>query len=373
LEAASPGKALPSKQELLDFQARWMRPAGVCAILGALIIAASLPLQPSSGGDDDAEQLTELHGQSTELIVGQGIMIGVAVLLFIPLLYVLIRAAAGRTERIRRGMVSLAFVGPILFAVAGLMVSTALNDVADKFIDQAPATERQARERAAAAQEAAAARGAGEGRQQPKQAAQGQTTQVPPTTQPTTTPGTTTGAQGTTTVPRTPEQAVSDARDDLADDLIDDSGLLQAGSLLRFVGLLSLVFAMIYIPLWAMRTGLLTRFWAMVGVALGVSLVLLPVGIFGLVIWFAVVGLMLAGWWFRPLPPAWAAGEAIPWPRPGDDIGPPPEDRGGPGTVEGSGREVSERAPPEEGEPGAEPSQPGETQGQRRKKRKRRN
>jgi hypothetical protein len=372
LEAASPGKALPSKQELLDFQARWMRPAGVCAILGALIIAGSLPLQPSSGGDDDAEQLTELHGQSTELIVGQGIMIGVAVLLFIPLLYVLIRAAAGRTERVRRGMISLAFVGPILFAAAGLMVSVGLDDVADKFIDQAPAKERQARERAAAAQEAAAAEGEGKGAQQSKQAAQGQTTtQVTPTTQPTTTVGTTTGAQGTPTVPRTPEQAASDARDDLADDLLDDSGLLQAGSLLRFVGLLSLVFAMIYIPLWAMRTGLLTRFWAMVGVALGVSLVLLPVGIFGLVIWFAVVGLMLAGWWVRPLPPAWAAGEAIPWPRPGDDIGPPPEERGGSGTVEGSGREVPERARAE-GEPGAEPSQPEGTQGQRRKKRKRR-
>jgi hypothetical protein len=363
--------ALPSKQELLDFQARWMRPAGICAILGALLIAGALPLQPSGGGDDDAEQLTKLHGQTTELIFGQGIMIGVAILLFIPLLYVLIRSAAGRTERVRRGMVSLAFVGPILFAVAGLMVSTALNDVAGKFNDQAPAKERQAREQAAAAQ-AEAARG--EGAKQPKQAAKGRTTtQVPTTTQPTTTSGTTTSsAQGTTTVPRTPDQAASSARDDLANDLIDDSGLLQAGSLLRFLGLLSLVFAMIYIPLWAMRTGLLTRFWAMLGVALGVSLILLPVGIFGLVIWFAVVGLMLAGWWIRPLPPAWAAGEAIPWPGAGGDIGPPPEERGEPGTVEGSGREVSEPAPPE-GEPDAEPSQPGDTQGQRRRKRKRRN
>jgi hypothetical protein len=370
LEAAGPGKTLPSKQELLDFQARWMRPAGVCAILGSLVIAGALPLQPSTGGDDDAEQLTDLHGQSTELIVGQGIMIGVAILLFIPLLYVLIRSAAGRTERVRRGMISLAFIGPILFAVAGLMVSIGLNDVAGKFNEQAPATERQARERAAAAQQAAAAKG--EGAKQSKQAARAQTTtQVTITTQPTTTSGTTTGAQETATVPQTPDQAASNARDDLANDLIDDSGVLQAGSLLRFVGLLSLVFAMIYIPLWAMRTGLLTRFWAMLGLALGVSLVLLPVGIFGLVIWFAILGLMLAGWWPRPLPPAWDAGTAIPWPRPGEDTGPPPEEGGGSGTVEGRGRDLSERAPPEEGEQAEQP-QPGETQGQRRKKRKRR-
>jgi hypothetical protein len=355
LEAASTGKTLPSKQELLAFQARWMRPAGICAILGALIIAVSLPLQPSGGGDNDAEQLTNLHGQTTELIVGQGILIGLALLLFIPLLYVLFRAAQGRTERVRRGFVVLAFIGPALFATSGVMVSVALNDIAGKFVDQAPAKERQAREQAAAAQ-AAAATGAGE------QSKQGTTTS----------PGTTTTTPQQTATPRTPEQAASQARDDLADDLINDSGLLQAGQLVRFIGLFSLVFAMIYIPLWAMRTGLLTRFWAMLGVALGVSLVLLPVGIFGLVIWFAVVGLMLAGWWLRPLPPAWAAGEAIPWPSASEDIGPPPEERGGPGTVEGSGREVSEGLP-EAGEPPEQVPQPGETQGQRRKKRKRRN
>jgi hypothetical protein len=365
LEAASPGKALPSKQELLDFQARWMRPAGICAILGAFAFAVSLPLQPSGGGDDDAERLTEFHDQSTGLIVGQGLLIGIAVLLFIPLLYVLIRSVVGRTERVRRGMIAFAFVGPILFSVSGLLVAVGLSDVADKFVEQAPAKERQARERAAAAQGAAATGGSAE----PSKKGAGEGTTTEPAT---TTEGTTTAAQGTTTTPQAtaplnPDQAANKARDDLADDVIDDSGVLQAGSLLRFIGLITLVFAMIYIPLWCMRTGLLTRFWAMLGVALGISLLLIPVGIFGLVLWFAVLGLMLAGWWTRPLPPAWAAGEAIPWLRPDEDIGPSPE-RGPSDTFEGSGREVSE-PPLEEGE---DEGQPGETQGQRRKKRKRR-
>jgi hypothetical protein len=339
LEATSPGKALPSKQELLDFQARWMRPAGICAILGAFAFAVSLPLQPSGGGDDDAERLTDFHDQSTGLIVGQGLLIGIAVLLFIPLLYVLIRSVVGRTERVRRWMIALAFVGPILFSVSGFLVAVGLSDVADKFVEQAPAKEREARERA----------------QSPPQSGKANTTPQ----------GTTTTPQTTTTP--TPEQAANKARDDLADDVIDDSSLLQAGSLLRFIGLISLVFAMIYIPLWCMRTGLLTRFWAMLGVALGVSLLLIPVGIFGLVLWFAVLGLMLAGWWTRPLPPAWDAGVAIPWPRPGEDLGPPPE-RGPSDTVEGSGREVSEQPLPE----GEEEGEPPETQGQRRRKRKRR-
>jgi hypothetical protein len=353
LEAASPAKTLPSKEELLAFQARWMRPAGICAILGALVIAVSLPLQPSTGGDSDAERLTTFHDQSTELIVGQGILIGLGILLFIPVLYVLIRSVVGRTERVRRRMVALAFVGPVLFSLSGLLVAIGLNDVADKFVEQAPAKERQARAQAVAAPKA--------------------TTTQPSKASGTTTPqSTTTTPQSTTTTPRTPEQAASKARDDLASDLLDNSSLLQAGSLMRFIGLFSLVFALIYIPLWCMRTGLLTRFWAMLGLALGVSLILVPVGIFGLVLWFAAVGAMLARWWPAPLPPAWDAGEAIPWPSRGD-IGPPPEERGDAGTVEGTGREVLEQPLPENGQPDQPPEPPyGETQGQRRKKRKRR-
>jgi hypothetical protein len=351
MEAATSGRPLPSKQELLDFQARWMRPAGIAAILGALVFAVSLPLQPSTGGDTDAEKLTNFHDQSTDLLVGQGVLIGIAVLLFIPALYVLIRSVIGRTQRVRPAMVSLAFIGPILFSVSGFVVAIGLTDVADKFVDQAPAKERQARDQATAAQ-------------------------TPPAkgssaTTATQTTGTSTG-QGTITTPRTPEQAANKARDDLASDLLDHSTLLQVGSLVRFVGLLSLVFTMIYIPLWCMRTGLLTRFWSFLGLALGVSLLLVPVGIFGLVLWFAVIGLMLARWWPGPLPPAWDEGKAIPWLRPEEDIGPPPEERGPAGTVEGSGREVSEQPLPENGAEGHAVDEHGRTQGQRRKKRKRR-
>jgi hypothetical protein len=256
-------------------------------------------------------------------------------------------------------MILLAFIGPSLFSASGLLVAIGLNDVADKFVTQAPAKERQARDAAAAAPKSATTT-------QPSKPSR--TTTTPRST--TTPQSTTTTPQATTTTPRTPEQAAGKARDDLAKNLLDDSTVLQVGSLVRFVGLLALVFALIYIPLWCMRTGLLTRFWAMLGLALGVSLLLVPVGIFGLVLWFAVIGLMLARWWPAPLPPAWDAGEAIPWPS-REDIGPPPAEGAGARTVEGSGREVSEQALPENDD-GETPPEPGETQGQRRKKRKRR-
>jgi hypothetical protein len=270
--------SLPRKQELLEFQARWMRPAGILAVSGALLFAVALVLQQTGVGDDDSERLTNFHEHATQLVLAQGVLQGIAVIMFCAPLYVLFRAAQGRAEQVRGPLVAFAFIGPVLFALSSMILTLGLNDV---------------------------------------------------------------------------------------------SGTVQTGALLRFPAILGLIVGLIYIPLWAMRTGLLTRFWATLGMALGASLILVPFGILGVVIWFAAIGLMLAGTWPGPRPPAWEAGEAIPWQRPGDDIG-SPGGAGPSGTLEGSGREVSEPPLPEDRhvEPGADEA--GETPGQRRKKRKRR-
>jgi hypothetical protein len=135
----------------------------------------------------------------------------------------------------------------------------------------------------------------------------------------------------------------------------------------------------IYTLIWSMRTGLLTRFMATLGIVfIAARIFAQSLGLPGLVFWFTAIGLMFIRVWPRPLAPAWAAAEAIPWMRPGEDIGPPPDQNGGGGTVEGSGREISEPTLPQEGDvTSSEPTEPpeppyGETQGQRRKKRKRR-
>jgi hypothetical protein len=339
---------LPTKEVLLERERRWLRPAGILAIAGALIYAAGTVLSQTvlSGADTDAEQLAEFHDQASKIIVGQSLQ-GVGFALFVAPLFVLIQAAAGRTEKVRRSLVPFAFIGPLLIALSLIVIGFGFADAGDTYVDRAPAAEQQARQQA--------------------EADQGQ------------------GGTGTGTAaeePTTPDEAGDDAREDLADDVIDDNGTLRAGRGLGLPAILSLVFGMIYIPLWSMRTGLLTRFWATLGMALGVSLILLgPLGQIGLVMWFAVIGLILAGWWLRGRPPAWEAGVAIPWPKPGEDLGEP----GAP--VEGSGREVSEPPLPDEraippgeqpptGEREATPGEPesglGETPGRRRKKRKRR-
>jgi hypothetical protein len=280
-------------------------------------------------------------------------------LLAAPLVF-LFRAASGRAERMRNAFTALVVLGPLAFGLGVLVSSFGSSKAADDFVKQQPAVVQHARQQAEAPQTAPA-----------PAAKDGKAKQA------TTTTTATTATTGTSTTavakPKTPEQAASDAREGLADHLNRHTGVLIAGGLISTVGVLSLVFGMVYTALWTMRTGLLTRFWGAVGMAFGLFLIIpLFPPIPGVVLWFAALGLMFLGFWPRPLPPAWAAGEAIPWQRPSDEPGPPPGGDGT-GTVEGSGREVSEPPLPE-AETGEAPPEPpyGETQGQRRKKRKRR-
>jgi hypothetical protein len=172
------------------------------------------------------------------------------------------------------------------------------------------------------------------------------------------------------------EQAGGALNGNLAENLIDDSGTIDAATALFLPAILGLLIAMVFISLIAMRAGLLTRFTGTLGMALGAALLLLgPSMLIAALIWFLYVGLMIGGRLPSGRPPAWAAGESVPWPVPERGSGlfgsgrgaPPPE-----GVIEGSGQEV-EAGNAETAEPAAIEPGPGvETQGQRRKKRKRR-
>jgi hypothetical protein len=318
----STSTSLPSKQqELLDFQARWMRPAGIAAIVaGALLVVAGIVGSVGSA-DTTAEQLDVYQDHSGRLLLAS-VLSGLGLLLVACPLYFLFRSARARAERMRPFVAPLILAGAVLVAAQGVVVSMGLKDASDAYVAGVGAVEANAR-------------------------------QAPPTPQ------------------RSAEQRVTDARENFADDKVEDTSNVRIGRIIGLVGALTLIAGAVYTLIWSMRTGLLTRFMATVGIVFLAALLLIPAfGPIGTVLWFAVLGLMLAGWWIRPLPPAWDAGEAVPWPG-RDDIGPAPGSDDA-GTVEGSGREVSEQPLPEGGgEEEAQP-QPGETQGQRRKKRKRR-
>jgi uncharacterized membrane protein YqhA len=334
-----------NKQELLDFQARWMRPAGIAAILAAGLLFAAGIVGSVGSSDTTAEQLDRYHDHSSRLVFASVISAVGLVLIACPL-YFLFLSARARADRVRSFVGPLILLGTLLVAAQGVVVALGLKDASADYVAGVAAVEAKARNAAPA------------------------TPQNATTT--TTTGGETTGS---TTAPSQPtlEQRISDAKDNFAEDKVDDSSKVGAGRIIGLIGALTLIASAVYTLVWSMRTGLLTRFMGTVGIAFIAALILIPqLGPLATVLWFAVLGLMLARWWPRALPPAWDAGEAIPWPG-REDIGPPPEERGGAGTVEGTGREISERQLPENGGPGEAPPEPGESQGQRRKKRKRRN
>jgi hypothetical protein len=105
---------------------------------------------------------------------------------------------------------------------------------------------------------------------------------------------------------------------DLADDKVTEASLTGLAIGFNLGGRLGLAITMVYVCLHALRTGLLTRFWASLGMALGVvSFVFLPFFMF-LLIWFVYVGVMVSGRTPGGKPPAWDEGRAIPWPSPGE-------------------------------------------------------
>ncbi len=103
----------------------------------------------------------------------------------------------------------------------------------------------------------------------------------------------------------------------------DDSSTLQAAQGVLLPAILGLVVMMIYVPLQAQRVGLLSRFFGSLGMALGASMILiLPVALLGTLVWTGYLGLLFVGRVPGGRPPAWEAGEAVPWPRPGDQDAP---------------------------------------------------
>jgi hypothetical protein len=109
---------------------------------------------------------------------------------------------------------------------------------------------------------------------------------------------------------------------DRADD-IGNSSVLVAAQLIgipgtQAIGLASLALGMgwVVICLNAMRLGLLTRFMGVLGVICGALIVLPILSPLPIVqtFWLGAMAVLLAGRWPGGAPPAWAAGEAVPWP-----------------------------------------------------------
>ena len=145
---------------------------------------------------------------------------------------------------------------------------------------------------------------------------------------------------------------------DLADDKVTGASLTGLAIGFNLGGRLGLAITMVYVPLHALRTGLLTRFWASLGMALGVvSFLFLPFFMF-LLIWFVYLGVLVSGRAPGGKPPAWDEGRAIPWPSPGEQV-----------AEQMAARDADDDDDVVEGT--AEPANPPRQRGERRKRKRR--
>jgi len=277
-----------SKQEVLDWEKRWALPAALLTFLGVAALVASIFVLGSIEGDTDAEVLRSIHENDSSQLLS-GILQGVGFsLLAVPLFY-LFRATRRRSDRVRGQLVGLIVVAPLFLAASTVLGAVAKTEGAKEFVGggaKATLTVAEARTDCVSQRKDEGAKSFAE-EFEPK--------------------------QGETALAACQTQKVED---DEASNAVSEASLSGAAAGFGLAGALGLIIALFYTGLWAMRTGLLGRFWGSLGMALGVAILIgfLPLAL----IWFVYLGLLFAGWLPGGRPPAWEAGEAVPWPTPGE-------------------------------------------------------
>jgi hypothetical protein len=288
--------------EEIERERRNGRIAGILGIVGIVLfvgIGAAGLASEFQGADGFAESLVAFPPESNEVVV---LLLAQAlgIALFAPPLMVLFTAVRNRMDNFRPGLIGLCIAGPLFFA-GSLVASYFAIDAAAGLFD--PAVDLD--------------------------------------------PGV---------------ELDSGEADDVAEDIYLDQSAANIASGLRFAGQLGLTFIIVYTALYAMRAGLLTRFWGTLSMALGVGVLLIgPPALLG---FFLAVSLLVAGFWPGGRPPAWEAGKAIPWPKPGEAPDPEPdkpEELASPEDFEGSATEVEETS-----------ERPGRRDNKRKRKRKQR-
>lgn len=276
-----------SKAEVRAWESRWAVPVAIATVLAIVFVIASRFVNDASG-DGTAELLRSVDEHSGSVTLA-GLLQAIAfVLLAFPVAY-LFRAAAARSDRVRAQLIGLVIAAPIFLGISAGLAVVAQQEAADSFL----AGDAKAELTAAEAKE--------ECRDDLKdEGAKDFADEYEP-------------EKG-----ETPAAACEDRKieDDEASNARSEASLAGVVTGFGIAGALGFVISLFYTCLWAMRTGLLSRFWGSLGMALGVAtlLGLLPF----LLIWLIYIALLVVGKVPGGKPPAWEAGEAIPWPTPGE-------------------------------------------------------
>lgn len=276
-----------TRAETLEQESRWALPVALATLLSVvLFIAARFVLGVS--GDGAAEVLRSIEENSSSVMLSGLIQAVAFALLAIPLVY-LFRAARARSEQVRSQLIGLVVAAPLFLALAAGLTSAAQREAADEFVagEAKPAlTREEAKDECVEERED-----------------DGNDSLIDEYE-----PG-----KGESPVKACENRKLED---DAASEARAEASLAPLATGFGIAGALGFVVALFYTCLWAMRTGLLSRFWGSLGMALGIATLIGLV--FFLLIWLVYFALLVVGKVPGGKPPAWERGEAVPWPTPGE-------------------------------------------------------
>ena len=277
-----------TRQQILEWEGKWSVPTGIATFVAVVALIASAVVIGSVNGSGDAEILTKAHEHGSDLALSAALQ-AIGFIILVAPLYFLFRAASSRSTRMRTQLIGLVIAAPLFFAASAVLNAAATNEAADQFAKGEAKPTLTAAEATEKCETALDDKGAKEF---------GEEFDAGPT-------------------------AKKDCEDtklenDAATNALSDSSFQGVAIGFGFGGRIGLAAVLLYTCLNAMRVGLLTRFWGSLGMALGVAALLLLVQ-FSL-IFFIYFALLLIGKLPGGRPPAWAAGEAVPWPTAGEKV-----------------------------------------------------
>ena len=273
------------RSAVIERERRWALPTTLATLGAIALLIASGVIISSVSGDGEAEVLRAAHEHSSDVVVSSVLQALGFLLLVAPLLY-LFYATSARTPKVRMQLIGLVVATPIFFATASILNAVATNDAADAFVAGKATTDYTVKE----------------GLEDCREEREDDTEAFADD-----------HGKGETAVR---DCAATEVENEQATDEIAGAPTQTAATGFGLGGRLGLAFTMLFCCLWAMRVGLLSRFWGSLGMALGAAALLLLVQF--TMIWFLYFALLVSGWVPGGRPPAWAAGEAVPWPTPGE-------------------------------------------------------
>jgi hypothetical protein len=277
-----------ARRQIVAWESRWFVTVGIVSFAAAiLIIASNVVIGGLTNNGHQSAFLVSAHENGGTVALYAALQALGFLLLVVPL-YFLFRAVGARSDRFRRQLVGVVIAAPVFFAIAAVITGIVTSQAADDFVSGAAKPQMTKQEAATECSKELKDKGAKEFGEEWD------------------------GGKGSPTA----ECEDLEVEDDRAEHALSSAGLQGLGFGFGLAGRLGFAVALLYTCLYAMRVGLLSRFWGSLGMALGVaSLILAPE--FAL-IFFIYFGLLAIGKIPGGRPPAWAAGEAIPWPSPGE-------------------------------------------------------